>query len=468
MNKATSVRPGKFISIDGQICRIALVAAAFFYLLDSMLPADFSLITGWLGIVIILTGIPLTKKSYLKPAAVFITLSAFLLIYEGISFSTVITGVNSMLAIAAIMTALQLFLIPIRAGRYDETLERYLKGRFSSESGLFSFVSFISHIVGSFMLFGTVPMIYTFFGKPIKDLVKDPARFAVTAIGRSFTLVTLWAPGAVSVVLVLESTGAEWMKVIPVTLLLTIIGFASSILLESSTALRGHKITISEAPDPDVKKADTKKIYILVAVSLILLAGVMLLDILNLLTGSSRVILVGIITAAAWTAFHRKKGIIKEAFSEYWNSSLKVVPDLSVLFLSMGIFTKVIQASSFIEIFSSWVINTAGSLGQFNFLIVTPFIVILSLTGIHPLMGVGLLGSLLSAALPGYSTMIALGLLLGSAISYSVSPFAGTIITLSRFAGCSSVKAAFNWNGMFSLIFFIEGLIILSVTALIL
>lgn len=468
MNEAASLKSRTLQQISGQICRTALAAAAFFYLLDAILPAGLSLITGWTGIIIIITGIPLTKKSYLKPAAVFISLSVFLIFYEGISFSAVIDGVNSMLAIAAIMTALQLFLIPIRAGRYDETLERYLKGRFASESSLFSFVSFISHIVGSFMLFGTVPMIYTFFGKPIKDLVKDPARFAVTAIGRSFTLVTLWAPGAVSVVLVLESTGAEWMKVIPVTLLLTIAGFASSILLEGSTVLKGNKIELSRAPEPAVKKADTKKIYILVIISLILLAGVMLLDLANLLTGSSRVILVGIVTAAAWTACHRRPKIIRAAFSEYWNSSLRVVPDLSVLFLSMGIFTKVIQASSFIDIFSGWVINTAGALGQFNFLIVTPFIIILSLTGIHPLMGVGLLGTLLSSALPGYSTMIALGLLLGSAISYSVSPFAGTIITLSRFAGCSSVKAAFNWNGLFSLIFFIEGLIILSAAALIL
>ena len=452
--------------ITGHLCRGLLVTATLFYTADAILPSDLSRITGWLGILILITGIPLIKASYRRPAIVFLAVSFILILTEDIPLTIIIEGVNSMLSITAIMTALQIFLLPIRAGGYDKTLERYLKGRFSSESALYLFVSFIAHIVGSFMLFGTVPMLYTFFGSPVKEMVKDPARFTVTAIGRSFTLVTLWAPGAVSVVLVMESTGADWLTVLPAALILTVIGFATSIMLESFTVLRGKKISVTGNIPGDSYTDDNRKIAVLVIIAAVLLAGIMLLDILNLLSGSARVIVVGLVTAAVWLLFHRKGRGIMAPLAEYWNNSLGVVPDLAILFMSMGIFTRVVQASPFIESIRGWIISASEIMGPFSFLIVTPVIVILSLTGIHPFMGVALLGSLLSSVLPEQANMIALGLLLGSAISYSVSPFAGTLITLSRFAGCSPAKAAFSWNGIFSLLFLIEGITVLSLTAL--
>ena len=248
---------------------------------------------------------------------------------------------------------------------YYESLERYLKGRFPSESPLYIFVSFIAHIVGSFMLFGTVPMLYTFFGTPIKKMVNDPQRFIVTAIGRSFTLVTLWAPGAVSVVLVMESTGADWLDVLPAALLLTAAGFATSVALEGLTVLKGRKVLMEEPVSDAHRKSDNRKIFVLIAVAAILLTGIIALDLLHLFSGSARVIVVGILTAAVWTMFHWKGGGIRQHFGEYWNKSLMVVPDLAILFMSMGIFTKAVQASPFMETIKNWVVSAAGSRNNF-------------------------------------------------------------------------------------------------------
>ena len=450
----------------GRICRTALVAVSLLYTINSLLPVDLSLITGVIGLVVMISGIPLVKASYGKPALIFITISLILIFYYSLAPEVIITGINQMLSIVAIMTALQLFIVPVRAGGYDRILVRYLKGRFSRESTLYVFISLIAHMVGSFMLFGTVPMLYAFFEKPLNEMVRKPDRFSVTAIGRSFTLVTLWAPGAVSVVLTLESTGADWIKVLPVAVILTVLGLATSVGLEALMVFKGKKLAPPQAGQNDGYKGDKLKILTLFIIAGVLFAGILILDLLDLLTGSSRVIAVGLLTVLVWTGVQRKGNNLKVHLGEYWNKSLSVVPDLAAMFLSMGIFTAVIRVCPFMAFIQDWILSVTQQIGPFSFLILTPFIVLLSLTGIHPFIGVVFMGTLLSSVMPEQSTMIALALLLGSAVSYSISPFAGTLITLSRFAGCSPAKAALSWNGLFSLIFLVEGFGILTVIAL--
>ncbi len=447
------------------LCRIALIAVSVFYMLNAVLPTDLSVFSGFFGAVVILSAMPLIKGSYRTPALVFLMLSLILMIQGRMTPLLVISGINSMLSLVSIMTVLQIFIVPIRAGGYDRALERYLKGRFSSETGIYFFISFITHLVGSFMLFGTVPMLSAFFMKPIKEMVGNPERFIVTAIGRSFTLVTLWAPGAVSMVLALESTGAEWLKVFPVAICLTVLGMVTSILLERATALKGRNISAPDTEESVHVSGDSKKILILIAIPFILLVGIMAMDLLHLISGSASVVIVGLTTAAVWMLFHRKGGRISTHTSEYWRKSLMVVPDLTVLFLSMGIFTAVIQASPFMDIIRGGIQSVTGILGPYSFLVVTPFIVLLSLTGIHPVIGLVFMGTLLSSAMADQATIIALSLLLGGAVSYSVSPFAGNIITLARFVGCPPAKAAFTWNGKFSLIFLAEGFLVLGAVA---
>ncbi len=443
---------GTIKTVSGSICRGALVTVSLLYMIGALSPADLSSVLGIGGLLIMVSAIPLVKPSYGRPAAVFILLSAIGYIRYGMTVDVVTAGINSMLSIVAIITVLQLFIVPIRAGGYDTALNWYLKRRFTTEAGLYLFISLIAHFLGSFMLFGTVPMLYALFGNSLKEMVREPGRFTVTAIGRSFTLVTLWAPGAVSVVLVLESTGAAWTAILPSVLAIALLGLLTSLGLEQVRMFKGRKVTADEADTLSVSNGDSKKIVTLFAVAGILLLGILAMDLLDLLSsGSARVIVVGLVIALAWTSLHRKGGNVRKHIGEYWNNSLSIVPDLTVMFLAMGIFTEVIKTTPFIGNIESWIMETATSMGAFYFFMIPPLIIGLSLTGIHPFIGVIFLGSLLSSAMPDQTSLTALALLLGSAISYSVSPFAGTLITLSRFAGCSPAKAAFSWNGIFSL-----------------
>jgi len=91
--------------------------------------------------------------------------------------------------------------------------------------------------------------------------------------------------------------------------------------------------------------------------------------------------------------------------------------------------------------------------------------VLLSLIGIHPFISILLIGKMLVSAVqpPHYEVIIALCLLLGGVISFVLSPFAGNILAIARMADCSPKDVGYKWNGLFSVVFLLEGFMFLLV-----
>lgn len=94
-------------------------------------------------------------------------------------------------------------------------------------------------------------------------------------------------------------------------------------------------------------------------------------------------------------------------------------------------------------------------------LVFTPFIVVLcSMVGIHPMVSVVIVGQVFMTAqtvIPPAG--IALVLLLGAEIAFIASPLAGIVLTAAKFVNRSSTQIAWQWNGLFSVLFFMEGLL---------
>ena len=467
MNPRRFLLPEKIRSAGGAVCRTALLAVSAVLIAAPLLPFGTGGLSGILGLLILVTGFPLLRSSYRKTVSVFLLLSLLLLAGYRVSPGVLIPGINSLLPIAAIMTVLQIFVVPIRAGRFDLVLENYLRQKFRKETGLYVFISLITHVIGSFMLFGTVPVMYSFFSRPVEGMVKDPRRFAVTAIGRSFSLVTLWAPGAVSVVLVLETTGANWFSLMIPALSLTLMGLATSILLEQLAVFRKHPPLPVAAPGARSLPAEReyRRIGALILVAAALITGILVLQKLNLFTTTSRVLVSGSVIAGIWILRYAGRPELPGEFRKYWRDSLGVVPDLAALFISIGMFTSALQNTPVIGFLQQQLEFISFRLGDNSIFLITPAMVLLSLAGLHPLISVVFLGKLFmeSGICPGCEILIALSLLLGSAVSYSASPFAGNILTLSAFSGASPRQVAFSWNGLFSLIFLAEGLAVLMI-----
>ena len=104
----------------------------------------------------------------------------------------------------------------------------------------------------------------------------------------------------------------------------------------------------------------------------------------------------------------------------------------------------------------SWVAH-AGLLA----IIAVPLVfIILAVCGIHPLILIVVIGKILMAlTLPLPTLSIALLLMLSCAVSYIVSPFAGMVMTASKFLPVSPFEVAIKWNVLFCVIFLIEGVL---------
>lgn len=448
------------------ICRIAILVASVLLVIDSVIPLEFGILTGIIGLIVVLSGMTALGSSFKKPTYIFLGLSLLLLLKYELSLSVIVNGINSMLAVASIVAVLQLFGIPIRVGNYDVSLERYLRMNFKKETSLFVFLNLVSHLLGSFMLFGTIPMLYTIFDEPLQKMVRDSKRFLGTAIGRSYSLVTLWAPGTVSVVLVMEITGAGWLDILLPCIGLALIGLLTTIVLEVKSRLKNHDVLSVETDSAEGSgngREDKKKILILVLIAVLLIASIVLMEMYHILTGSTRVIAAGFVISLVWILKYMGKPGLSPAWRAYWDKSIFVARDLAVLFLAMGIFTEAVSQAGLISYLQAGLVRGADLLGQYTFLLIPPLVIALSLVGIHPFVSCLLIGKMLvlSIPIPGYEVYIAISLLLGSAISYMISPLAGNVLTISRMAGVTSREVGYTWNGLYCLLFLLEGFIFL-------
>lgn len=471
-----SIKPKSLYAIIGTersekmltiICKIAILVVSILFVLNplSSFSLDYLIFGG--GAVILLTNLPSLGSSYKKPVCVFLALSLIIAVKYSVPAASLITGVNSMTGIIAMVAVLQLFTVPIKLGQYDKALQQFLQATYRKESSVYIFLSLISHILGSFMLTGTVPMMFAIFSDPLKNMVHEPKHFTVTAICRGYSLVTLWAPGAINVILALQATGANWLQVAMPAIILTLAGLVTAIFLEVKFRLKDRPLKTTNDRiyelNKDVSKANKQKIITLVLIAFILIILILLLEQAAIVSGTMGVLVAGIIVLICWLPLYLNNPGFLRSLQDYWNQSVAVVPDIASLFLSMGVFTEVIQSTALIDYVKVFLTGSIGFLGSYSFLIIPPMLILFSLVGIHPFISILLLGKMLTAAIqiPQYEVFIALSLLIGAVVSYVVSPFAGNVLTLSKMADCSPKEVAFEWNGLFAVVFLLEGLVLL-------
>lgn len=459
----------QYIKMIETICKFAILVCSGLLILGPLLPIDLSLLTGIIGIIILLSSMPELGNSSKKSVYVFLALSFLIFVRYKLSFVDFINGVNSMLSIAALVTVMQVFNIPLKVGNYDKVLEKYLQMKYKKETSLYIFLNLITHVIGSFMLFGSIPMLFTIFNKPLKKMVHDPKRFLATALGRSFSLVTLWAPGTVNVILALEVTGAKWLQVLLPAVVLAFLGLVTSVLLETKLYLKDYPVQTANIITAEDNMEDKKKIGTLIIVAAAIIAIIVALENLHILTSTTRVIAAGLVVALIWIMFYSGNPGLPLAFQSYWGKFIFISRDLAALFISMGIFAEAVYQAGLISYLHAGLNYSVGILGQYSFLLIPPILIVLSLVGIHPFISILLIGKMLvsSIQLPDNEVYIALSFLLGGVVSFVLSPFAGNVLTLSRMTDCTPEEVGYKWNGLFSLLFLLEGYAFLLVLKMI-
>jgi hypothetical protein len=414
------------------------------------------------ALVVLFASIMLMGESFKKITVLFLILGVGLMLYARQPLSAWVLSVLSMKNVISILVVMQLFFIPIEAGKYNTAVRYWLQKSIKSQSILFLFTTAVTHLFSSFLLFGTVPVMVSLLGDTLKRSVSHYERFLSAAVLRGYSLVVLWAPPAIILLLVVQAARVAWIEVLIPGLLLSLIGMITSVILESrcqlSADLKVRQETVGASP---ITEADARrKGYQIIIVVLGLVLLTVILEKLHFGQYTSRVLFAGAVTVFIWTSVFARQPGFQATLKNYWQQELLKPIDLVPLFLSLGIFSLAIEKAGLIALIQPGLQAAVNTMGIFSMAALPAFMILCALAGVHPYVSIIMIEKVLSAVhLPIEPVSLALSLSVGSVICFILSPFAGMVLTLSKFIDSRTVDIAFRWNWAFSLIFFGEGIL---------
>jgi len=444
-------------------CKISILFLAVLQFFTPLVAIDLSLAAFAAAVAVLLSSLPLMGKGFKKITIVFLFLGIGLLLYFQQPSSVWMAAVTSMTSLVSILAIMQLYSIPIQLGNYHLAVRYWLTKSFKGEKALFLFSTVVSHILASILSFGVIPVMVSLLGDTLKGKISHYERFISAAITRGFGLVVLWAPGAINVMLVIQATGVKWSAILIPSMILSVIGIATSYFLEAKSHLADKTNFAVESAgkshDSEIS-ARSKAVHVFTVV-IGLLIFVIFLERVNF--GSSpanRIMFAGAIVVLLWIAFFAKRPGFSATLQNYWNKDLLKTVDLAPLFISMGIFSTALQKTGVLALFQPYLQTGANEIGISALAVIPVLLILCSIVGIHPFISIVMFGHILtSLQLPIPAISIALCLALGGTISYMVSPFAGMVLMLSKFINCRAVDISIYWNLAYSSILFVEGIL---------
>jgi len=453
------------------VFRLSTLLLVAIHLFGGLLPWDSGLPLFGAALLVLLSGFSSMGRGFRVATGAFLALSLGLAILgpgaRGAGLADWMAAFTSMTNIVAIVAVMQVFSVPIRAGDYDREVREWMGRRLGSEGALFVFTTFVTHLLTSFLNLGSVPVLVSLFGEALRRRVSDFRRFMAATALRGYVLAALWSPGAVNLYLVVHSTGLSWSAVFVPGLLLALLGMGLSPLFELCTGglgRRGGRIE-NEAPLPASDPrgglhASTNRFWHILVAALAFVAAVYLLERLDIGSPSTRMIQAGALLATLWILLlsGRKRRLVEE-LSSYWRQGLFKAGEVGPFFVALGLFVGALELSGLMGATEPFLREGARALGWGSVPLLGLLIILGSLVGLHPFVTIVLFGKVLMGAdLPLPPLTLALGLSVGGAAAYMVSPFSGVATTLSRLIGARTVDLALTWNWRFALLFFATGM----------
>ena len=434
-----------------------IMAISILELLKNFSGIDLSMVIFMLGTLFLLIALHSVSSGFRRPVTVFLVLGISLLIYAQADITVWKKAVSSMLNIVGILVTMQLFCIPIAAGQYGQAVECIMRRSADSPQRLFGIISLLTNIFGSFLLFGTIPVMLSLVKDGVFKFVNMPERFISNAITRSYALVVLWTPTAVNIVIVCSITGATWQELAVPGLSIGLIGLLLSNILEYRQIDTYRRITVSDSiqvSDEDFALAKRKLVHIL-AVVLGLISLVVYFGYLNIGSNTAQVMLAGLIIAAIWIAANRNSSLLRRYWQSYLDVEVLKMLDLSVMFFAISIFSQGMEAAGVLEMLVPLLGFIYTQVGVGIAAVLSVLIIALAYIGVHPFGAMVIIGNIIMSMDLGISpVIISLAILLGASIAYILSPFAGMVLTMSKFMNVAPLTVSLKWNGWYSLVYF--------------
>lgn len=368
--------------------RILLVLLVIISILNLALANQVALVLAIASLLVLIGGFHHLGTAFKWATGIFFILGLLIAGYEHFSLSMVINAVNSMDNLIVLLIVMQLFTVPIAVGRYQNSIVTLVNGKLPTNRGLFAFTMLITFLLSSILSMGTVPIIYSILGPTIKQRLGEKYNhFSSVAISRSFTLGTLWAPGAATIFLISTITHVPLQKLFVPSFILGLLGLLLALLIELH-ALPAKKNGKQIKSRGNTTRAMLQVFQIILAVVVLLVIAFTLIH-LEIGEAMIDVTLAGLVVILFWllalqVGDHDHQRTVK-AGKEYLQSGLMRGGSLAPFFVAIGLFSNVFEHSQVSKIIGRFLTPYIAHLSWGTLILVPLLVVILSLIGIHPL-----------------------------------------------------------------------------------
>ncbi|MGF7184678.1 hypothetical protein GGQ84_000762 [Desulfitispora alkaliphila] len=392
----------------------------------------------------------------------FMTGGLIFFIYRA-DWSLLFQGLERNLYLVTMFIMVPLLSIPIRRGGYLESLKGFFGIYVKRDFQFYLFVKAITFFISVLINVGSVPLMYQISAASEKSRKK---RLLAAALIRGFTASILWAPSYAAVALIIDLTGGSWIQVFPYGfgfgLMAILVGTAIQYYQELKD--KDEKIAGNQQPN-EVYAIKWKKLLELIGFSCMMIILVVIISHFTYLSTVTAVATVSLIYPIFWLGLiGRARTFFSEVKESYYNQSLPKLKNEVVLFMGAGFFATAVDSSNFGDVAVQVIYNLAGDSQLLLSTGICMSIILLSAVGVHPIISVTLVGSILEPSTYGVSeTFLGVLLLSGWSLGIAVSPSSATVITASSLVG-STVLRSCKWNVFYTFVMF--GLFMLALNGL--
>jgi hypothetical protein len=418
-----------------------------------------------LAIICILMSIPGSSLPNKIFSLLFLIVGTWLAFKRGVDLYSYISFHGDMLYILSLLAILPLLAIPLKIGRYDQSIHQPLSMHAKSSTQLHRIVSSISFLLSSFLNLATIPIMYQCIKKSVKQLVSTKTNhFLCLSILHGFTVAIAWSPFSGAVAFALETTNVDWGTVFFKLFTMSVFGlllnwFIFFLRSKSVNTTQSFSEMALTQEDFELKPFVNKpmiKLLQLVLVVLLLLA----IDFgLNNYVSWGLIMTTTIIAlpfAFFWSMVIKKGLLFLKETKIYAFKNMSHMSDQFAIFLSAGFFVKALQYSGYNEYINTNIIQFSQYIGETLFLILLPiFTLSFGLIGMHPITTIMLLAELLDPSVLGISAEhLAIAMIGGAVMTFSIGPFSATMNMFSMLIHQSSFRIAW-WNVLYTIGYFV-------------
>ncbi|KKM10075.1 hypothetical protein SY88_15650 [Clostridiales bacterium PH28_bin88] len=416
---------------------------------------------GWVSLLALVQCLPGSTGPARRSGIALLAMGIFLMLASRATFVQWLSAFTKNAVILAVMLTVPILGLPLRYGGYFAPLEAFYTRYVYSRNRLYLLSSVMSLLIGVLLNFAVVPIVYQLSRG---TSIEGGNRIVSTAIVRGYGAAVFWAPGFISVGMMLHALNLEWTEILPTGLLLSALALGLGWLLEMlRLKVFAAGTATPEGEEPKVSTIDWRKLGELSMVGLILIVAILLVDLLTPFPVVNVIPLFAVFFPVAWSAAIGKKKDLKDEMTNYARSVLPNQRNDVVLFVSAGFFGAALQVSGLGERMAAVMQGLGGYFPGGPVAAILLSVIALGVIGVHPVIPITTyLANLNPAALAISSRVLAVTLISSWALGSGSSPFSGVNLLMSGQAGVTSTEIGLRWNLGYTLILGVMVVLILS------